>query len=57
MGEEDTLEMSGASPHPPWEGIDDGFTAASLVDDVYVRDGEETSDMEVSIRGRPISKF
>jgi hypothetical protein len=57
MGEEDTLEMSGASPHPPWEGVDDGFTAASLVDDVYVRDGEETSDMEVSIRGRPISKF
>ncbi|GJM86375.1 hypothetical protein PR202_ga02228 [Eleusine coracana subsp. coracana] len=41
--------MSDASPHPPWEpGVDNRFAASSLVDDMYVGDGEEVSDMEVS---------
>ncbi|KAK3158666.1 hypothetical protein QOZ80_2AG0140040 [Eleusine coracana subsp. coracana] len=49
MGEEHLGEMSDASPHPPWEpGVDNRFAASSLVDDMYVGDGEEVSDMEVS---------
>jgi hypothetical protein len=53
MGEEHTSEMSDALPSPPWEhGVDDRF--AALVDDVYVSDGEDVSDMEAST-GSPMA--
>ncbi|KAL6633830.1 hypothetical protein ACP70R_026501 [Stipagrostis hirtigluma subsp. patula] len=56
MGEEDTGEMSDASPPPPWEhGVDERFAAGSPFDDVYVDDEEEeVSDTEMSA-GSPVA--
>ncbi|KAF8765456.1 hypothetical protein HU200_008602 [Digitaria exilis] len=57
MGEEDTGEMSDASPPAPWEhGYDDRFAAESLGpfgDEAYAINDEEVSDAEVSSGSPP----
>jgi hypothetical protein len=52
MGEEDTGEMSDASPPAPWEhGVDERFADESLGsfdDEAYTVEEEEVSDTEMS---------